>query len=105
MIQGGSGLGFAAEATERLRVFGDIVGQKFKRDKAVQARVLSLVNHAHASAPELLEDAVMGNGLSDERGGICHLPLILGGGGKRVNEAGFVTFQLFLRLRMTWLPF
>jgi hypothetical protein len=29
----------------------------------------------------------MGNGLSDQRGRICHSPLILGGGGKRVNES------------------
>jgi hypothetical protein len=38
----------------------------------------------------------MGNGLADQRGGICHSPLILGCEGKRVNEPkihGVLTFE------------
>ena len=43
---------FALEARERLRVEGDIFEQEFERDKAVEAKVLGLVDHAHPTAPQ-----------------------------------------------------
>ena len=65
MIQRRSGLRLALEAGQSLRIFGDIVGQEFQRDKAAELEVLRLVNHAHAAAAQLLDDAVMRDGLTD----------------------------------------
>ena len=51
-------------AAERLRIVGDIVGEKLERDEAVQPRILSLVDDAHTAA-ELLDDAIVGDRLAD----------------------------------------
>ena len=40
--------------------------------------VLRLVHHTHSAATELLKDAVVRNGLADERLGLRHLPSMLG---------------------------
>jgi hypothetical protein len=77
VIEGRGGLGFTLEAGEDLRVAGYIVGKKFKSDKAMKTSVFRFVNDAHASATELLDDAVVGDGLSDERGGVGHCGAIL----------------------------
>src|SRR6516162_1321904 len=50
VVESGSSVRFALEARERLRVAGDIFEQEFERDKAVEAKVLCLVDHAHAQA-------------------------------------------------------
>ena len=61
MVQRRSGLRLAPEAFQRLRVLRDVVGQELEGDETVQARVLGLVDHAHAAAAELSEDAVVRN--------------------------------------------
>ncbi len=63
MIQGGSGAGFAAKTFERLRIAGEIVGQKFQRNEAAEFSVFGFVNHAHAAATEFFDDAVVRDGL------------------------------------------
>ena len=68
MIQRGSGSGFAAEALERLRIARQFVRQKLQRDEAAQLRILSSIDHAHASAAQLLDDAVARDGLADQCG-------------------------------------
>ena len=65
MIESRSGLCLALETGECLRILGDGVRQEFKGDKAMQAGVLSLIDHTHAPAAQLLDDAVMGDGLAD----------------------------------------
>ena len=40
-----------------------LIGQELQRDKAVQASIFGFVNHAHAAAAQLLEDAVVRDGL------------------------------------------
>ena len=80
MVQGGGGLGFALEAAECLRVFGHVVGQELEGDKAAELHVLGLVDHTHPAAAELLDDAVVRDGLADERVGGWHLAHILGCG-------------------------
>ena len=65
MIESGSGTGFAAEAFQRLMIFGYVVGQEFQGNKAAQLGVFRLVNHAHAATTELLDDAVVRDGLAD----------------------------------------
>src|SRR5437879_13358425 len=65
MIQGRRGLGLALKAGERLRVAGDVFREKFEGDEAMQARVFSLIDHAHAATAEFFDDAVVRDGLAD----------------------------------------
>src|ERR1039458_928883 len=68
--QCGGGLGFAVEAAERLRVFAYVVRQEFERDKATDFDILSLVDDTHAATAELLDDAIVRDGLTDHQGQI-----------------------------------
>jgi hypothetical protein len=43
-----------------------IFRKKFQGDKAAERHVLCPVDNTHASAPELFQDAVVGDGLTDE---------------------------------------
>jgi len=88
MIQSRSSFGLAAEAFERWRILGERFGEKFDGDKALEARVLRLVDNAHATTTEVIQDAVVGKGLADERIAAWHLLLILGWEGRQVNECG-----------------
>ena len=65
MVQRGSRLRLALKAAERLGILGHFIGQKFERDKTMQPRVFGFVNHTHAAAAQLLDNAVVRNGLSD----------------------------------------
>ena len=69
MIQSGSRASFAAKTFQGLRVAGDVVGQEFKGDKAAQRGVLCQVNHTHPTTAELLNNAVMRDGLADHSQG------------------------------------
>ena len=57
---------------KRPSVSGYFIGQKFERDKTVQPGVLGLVNHTHPAAAQLLNDAVVRDGLADELGRRAH---------------------------------
>ena len=72
MVQGRRRLCFALEAGKSLRIFGYFIGQEFQGDKTVQLYVLSLVDHAHTTAAELLYDAIVRNSLADQRVGGWH---------------------------------
>jgi hypothetical protein len=65
VIQSRCGLRLATEAAEGLWIARDFVGQELKSDETVQARVLGLVNHSHAAAAQLFEDAIVRDGLAD----------------------------------------
>ena len=65
MVQGGGSLGFALEAAESLRVLGDFIGQELQGDKAAELHVLGFVDHTHPAATQLLDDAVVRDGLAD----------------------------------------
>src|SRR5437763_11693345 len=65
MVESGSCPSLAAEAFQCLRVLRNIVGQEFQRDKAAEFGILGLVDHTHAAATQLLDDAVMRDGLAD----------------------------------------
>jgi len=54
MIQGGRRLRFALETSQRLRITANFLRQKFKGHKAVEPCVLGFVDHAHATATELI---------------------------------------------------
>jgi hypothetical protein len=65
VVQGGGGTGFAAEAFKRLGIAGKIVGEEFESNMAAETDVFGLVNHAHATAAQFLEDAVVADGFAD----------------------------------------
>ena len=67
MVQCGGGLGFALKTAESLGVLGYFVGQKLESDEAAEFGVLGLVDHTHPAAAELLDDAVVRDGLADHR--------------------------------------
>ena len=46
-------------------VFGYFVGQEFEGDKAMEPGVLGLVHHPHATTAQLLDDAIVRDGLAD----------------------------------------
>ena len=86
VIERGGGLGFALEAGERLRVFGDGVGEEFQSDETIEAGVFGFVDDAHAAAAEFFEDAVMGDSLADLHWGFGHVGNSRGMGGKSTKR-------------------
>ena len=64
VIKRGSGLGLALEAFECLMIFGERLRQELESDKPVQLGVLGLIDHTHASAAQLFEDSIVGNGFA-----------------------------------------
>src|SRR5271165_3509909 len=69
MVQLRSSAGLAQEAVEGLAVIGEVVGNELQRHVAAEARIFCFVNHAHAAATELPQEAVVGNGLADQSWG------------------------------------
>ena len=65
VIQCGRSLRLALKAGERLCVSGNFIGKELESDEAMQSRVLSLVDHPHPAAAQLLNDAVVRDGLAD----------------------------------------
>src|SRR4029077_5129826 len=86
MVERRSGLRFTLETFHCLAIVCNGFRQELQRDEAAKPGVFGLVDHAHSTAAELFDDAVVRNRGADE--GICafHLPLILGGGRRQVNE-------------------
>jgi hypothetical protein len=70
MVQRGGGLRLALESGQGLWVSGYFFGKELQGDKAAQTRVFSLVDNAHATATQLLDDAVVRDGLADHQGQI-----------------------------------
>src|SRR5713226_6771701 len=66
MVEGGGCLRFPVKAFQSAGVFSQLFWKKLQSDETAERSVLSLVNHTHAPAPELLGDAVMRNGLADQ---------------------------------------
>jgi hypothetical protein len=65
MVQGGGSLRFALEAGERLRVVGHVVGQELKSYEAAQLHIFGFVDDTHTTTAELLDNAVVRDGLAD----------------------------------------
>jgi hypothetical protein len=72
VVQSGSGTGFATEPFQCLWVLRDIFGKELQCGKATEGGVLSLIDDAHPAAAELLDNAVVGNGLAHELGRSSH---------------------------------
>src|SRR5262249_22097338 len=67
VIQSRGRPGLAAKAFERLRVGINIFGKKLEGDETAEVDVFRLVHNSHATAAKLLNDAVVGNCLADQR--------------------------------------
>ena len=65
MVQSRRGLSLASEAGQGLRVLGNFVRQELQSHKAAEFSVLGLVHHTHPTTAELLDDAVVRDGLAD----------------------------------------
>ena len=65
VVKSGSSSRFPAKTLQRLRVIGEFVGKELQRDEPTKLRVLGFIDHAHTTASDLLEDAVMRDGLTD----------------------------------------
>jgi len=87
VIQRGGRAGFAAETLEGDRVLGHVLRQELEGHKAAEFRVLSLVDHTHAAAADLVDDFVAGKGLADHvpRPGVSVCGWILGRIRRRVK--------------------
>ena len=68
MAQSRGSLRFALETGQGVLVPGQFVGQELHGDEAMQSGVFGLVDHTHAAATELLNDAVVGDELADHGG-------------------------------------
>ena len=62
---------FPAKPLDRLGIPGNVVRKELQRDIPAEPRVPRLVDHAHAAPTQLFEDAVMGDGATDDRRGVC----------------------------------
>src|SRR4029077_18346332 len=65
MIQRRGGLCLALKAGECLRVTGNFLRQELEGNEAMQARVFSFVHHTHPATADLLDDAIVRDGLAD----------------------------------------
>ena len=65
MVERRRGLGFTLKPAQGLGIAGDFIGKELEGNKTVEPGVLGLVNHAHAAAPQLFDNPVVGDGLAD----------------------------------------
>jgi hypothetical protein len=65
VVQGGRCFSLAPETLQSLAVLSYVFGQELESDEAVQARVFGLVHDTHPAATELLDDAVVRDGLAN----------------------------------------
>src|SRR5579862_6641274 len=86
MIQCGGCLRLTLESFKRRLVGRSVLRKEFQSYLAPELGVLCAVHHTHATAAELLDDAVVRNSAADERLGILHSSRILGCIPRQVNE-------------------
>ena len=69
VAESGRGLRLTLKTGQRLWVSGNFLRQELECNETVQAGVLGLVDDTHPAAPQLLNDAVMRDGLADHECG------------------------------------
>ena len=65
VVQRGRGFGFPLETAESLCVVGEFVGKELEGNMATELEVFCLIDHTHSAAAELLDNAVVRDGLVD----------------------------------------
>jgi len=66
MVEGGGCASFTPETFQSLRITGNVVGQELQGDEAAKLGVLGLLDHTHPAAAQLLQDAIVRNGLAQQ---------------------------------------
>src|SRR5262245_34510595 len=74
VIQRRCGFGFLKKTAEPLLIGGDIVGQNFDGDRAVETAVLGQIDLAHAPGTKLFHNLVVGDAIHPSPW-TCHAPL------------------------------
>src|SRR5258708_901420 len=85
MVQSRSGLGFTAKTAQDLSTFGHFVGQKLQRNKAIEFGVLGFEYYAHPAGAQLLDNAIVQDGLADHGRTLVAGAFILRTGSTLVN--------------------
>src|SRR6266851_1976995 len=67
VVQGGRSLGLPLETAESLCIVGEFVGKELQGDVAIELEVFRFVDHTHAPAAQLPQDAVMRDGVIHHR--------------------------------------
>jgi hypothetical protein len=67
MVQRRGCAGLTAEALKGLRVLSEFIWQEFQGDESAKPTIFGFVNDAHSSATQLLDNAVVRNGLADHQ--------------------------------------
>jgi hypothetical protein len=80
-------LRFALKTSESLRVAGNFLRQEFQGDEATEAGVFGLVDHTHPATADFFDDAVVGDGSTNQGRGVLHFAHILGCARRQVNES------------------
>src|SRR5215469_1241344 len=68
MVEGRRRFGLSLETAEHLWISRDIIGQEFESDETVQLDVLRFIDDTHSPTAELLDDAIVRDGLADHSG-------------------------------------
>jgi hypothetical protein len=63
VIDGGRSLRFTLEAVHGCAIAGHVFGQELQRNFTLQLQVFGAVHHAHATAAELLDNAIVRDNL------------------------------------------
>jgi len=66
VVECGGRPSLSAKTFERLRVLGNIIRQELQSNEPAKLGVLGFVDDTHAPATQLLDDAVVRDGLADE---------------------------------------
>jgi hypothetical protein len=85
MVQGKGGLRFPLETDEGVRVSSNLIWQELQSHEAVQFYILSLVDDTHPTTAELLDDAVVRDGLADQFDNSSPRTAVLGWPDRQVN--------------------
>ncbi len=67
VVQGGRSLGLPLETAESLCIVGEFFGKELEGDVAIELEVFRFVDHTHAPAAQLPQDAVMRDGVIHHR--------------------------------------
>jgi hypothetical protein len=68
MIQSGGSLGLSLKTREGLRIAGNFIGQELQSNETAKLEVFGFIDHTHASAAKLFDDAVVRDGPPDQLG-------------------------------------
>ena len=66
-----------------MRIVADLFGPKLKSDETMEASVLRPVNYAHPAPADLLDDAIVRDGLTDQAKRVPPVCEMLGALGSR----------------------